>query len=593
MPASADAPHRQIVPVALAALVIAGALALPFVMSIATAGAAPVSPAATDGGAARDLSLASVYRQTSSSPASAPPLGVLATVNLAVGASPLGVAVDTSDGDLYVSQSNASTVAVISGSTNDVLKTLPVGLDPTGVAYNPANGEVYVANFLSGNVSVIDASSNTIITAAVSAPDAFPGGPVGMTVDPNNDTVFVTNQDASGPGNDSVSVIAGSSNTVAASILVGADPIAAAFDAATNSVYVANSNASSVSVINATTNLVTATVAVGRSPVGVAYDEGNGDVYVSNFLSNNTTVIDGATTATVASVSTPGLPVGVAYSPALSLVAVAEESLGKTTFINDTTNTVVENVTVGSYPVGVAYSPVTDELYVTNSNSSTVSVIGTALIPPVSVTFSESGLPAGTSWSVTLGGNLQSSTGTSISFNESNGTYSYTVSPVPGFNATPPSGAVTVQGFPQTVAVTFGPFSYGVRFVESGLPAGTLWSVIFNGTPGVSDGSTITFASPNGTIPFEVGTVGNYTPKPSIGNVTVSGGPTGVSISFTNGTGPSSSSSSGLPSWVWIVVVVVVIAAVVGVVFALRSRRPPANPNPPPPQAWQEKPPTQ
>lgn len=593
MPIVALTPRRHIVPIALAVLVAVGALALPFSAPFSTVGSSPVGRTAgapADGAA---LTASGLQAEAATNPTSSPPLGVLATIMLTAGSLPLGVAVDSSDGDIYVSQSGAENVTVISGSTNQVLKILPVGLDPTGVAYNPTNGEVYVANCISGNVSVIDTATNTIVTAPISAPDALPGGPVGLTVDPGNDTVFVTNQDVSGPGNDSVNVIAGGSNTLAGSILVGEVPIAAAYDAATNSVYVANSNSSSVSVINATTNLVTATIAVGRSPAGVAYDGGNGDVYVSNWLSNNTTVIDGATNSVIASVSTPGFPVGVAYSPALSLVAVAAQTLGETTFINDTSNTVVENVTVGSSPLGVAYSPVTDELYVTNAISSTVSDIGTALVPPIPVTFTESGLPSGTSWSVTFAGNTEAGTGTSISFNESNGTYPYTIGTLPGYNATPASGSVTVQGFPQTVAVTFGPFVYGVRFVESGLPGGTLWAVIFNATPSASNGTTIAFSAANGTIQFEVGTVGNFTPTPSIGNVTVRGSPTTVPITFSNESNHPSGSTGGLPSWLWIVIVVIVVAAVVGVVLVLRRRRPPVASNPPPPQEWQQKPPTQ
>lgn len=601
MPTAPRVRYARLLAIAIVALVAAGALALPPTTSFnrfdatpgrttAEAHAVNLAPALTPGGSAHFVANGRVSGE--SSPDGSPPLGVLATISLATNSSPIAVAVDTSTGNLYVSEMSADSVAVISGSTNSILSVLPVGLGPTGVAYNPTNGEVYVANYYSGNVSVIDATTNSIVAAAISSPDAFPGGPVGMTVDPGNDTVFVTNQNAAGLGNDTVSVIAGSSNTVTGSIPVGPDPIAAAFDTASNSVFVANLNGSSVSVINATTNLVTATVPVGKWPLGVAYDQGNGDVYVSNYLSNNTTVIDGASDSVVGSVYTPGLPVGVAYSPALSLVAVTEVSLGQTTFINDTTNSVVENVTVGSDPNGIAYSPVTDDFYVVNSNSNTVSVIGTALVPPVSVTFTESGLPSGTSWSVTLAGSTESGTGSSISFNEANGTYAYTVAPVAGYNATPSSGSIIVQGFPQTVAVTFGPYVYGVTFLESGLSAGDLWSVLFNGNPGVSNVTTIVFTSPNGTIPFEVGTVGNLTPAPSIGNVTIHGGPTTVSITFTNESSHSSGSSSGLPSWIWIVVIVVVVAAVVGIVVALR-RRPPAASNPPPPQEWQEKPPAQ
>ena len=76
-----------------------------------------------------------------------------------------------------------------------------------------------------------------------------------------------------------------------------------------------------------------------------------------------------------------------------------------------------------------------------------------------SVTFPQSGLPAGTSWSVTLNGQTLSSTTSTITFSEPNGTYAYTVGAVNGYTATPSSGSVTVNGVSQTVAITFAPSS--------------------------------------------------------------------------------------------------------------------------------------
>ncbi len=71
------------------------------------------------------------------------------------------------------------------------------------------------------------------------------------------------------------------------------------------------------------------------------------------------------------------------------------------------------------------------------------------------VSFTESGLPSGTSWSVTFNGNTQSSAGTVMNFSAQNGTYSYSVSPVSGYSASPSSGSVVLNGAPQSVSVTF------------------------------------------------------------------------------------------------------------------------------------------
>jgi hypothetical protein len=77
------------------------------------------------------------------------------------------------------------------------------------------------------------------------------------------------------------------------------------------------------------------------------------------------------------------------------------------------------------------------------------------------VTFTESGLPSGTRWSVTLDGTLHTSTTTTIMFKEPNGTYSLTVTPPIGFTASPTTGPVDVNGVSQLVSVTMTPWASG------------------------------------------------------------------------------------------------------------------------------------
>ncbi len=62
------------------------------------------------------------------------------------------------------------------------------------------------------------------------------------------------------------------------------------------------------------------------------------------------------------------------------------------------------------------------------------------------VTFTESGLTSGTCWSVTLAGQTIESCGTSLSFSEVNGTYSFTVLAPNGFAASPEFGSIPVKG---------------------------------------------------------------------------------------------------------------------------------------------------
>ncbi|MHB1623445.1 MAG: hypothetical protein ACYCR9_09570, partial [Cuniculiplasma sp.] len=71
------------------------------------------------------------------------------------------------------------------------------------------------------------------------------------------------------------------------------------------------------------------------------------------------------------------------------------------------------------------------------------------------VKFTESGLPSGTSWSVTFNGKTSTSTSSTVSFSVVDGTYSYTIGAVSGYTSSPSSGSVTVSGSAQGVSIGF------------------------------------------------------------------------------------------------------------------------------------------
>ncbi len=149
------------------------------------------------------------------------------------------------------------------------------------------------------------------------------------------------------------------------------------------------------------------------------------------------------------------------------------------------------------------------------------------------VSFTESALPSGTNWSVTLNNQTRSSTNRSITFNESNGSYAYTVGAVSGYTRSPSSGSVTINGVNKTVIITFTPFTYAVTFSGGGLPSGTNWSVTLDRQTMYSTARSITFNESNGSYAYTVGAVSGYIPSPSSGSLTVNGAAKTVSIIFT------------------------------------------------------------
>ncbi|MFY9717978.1 MAG: ice-binding family protein [Thermoplasmata archaeon] len=210
---------------------------------------------------------------------------------------------------------------------------------------------------------------------------------------------------------------------------------------------------------------------------------------------------------------------------------------------------------------------------------STIVVPTTSTPTSYPVTFTESGLPAATSWAVTLGGTLVSSTTATVVFNLVSGTYAYSVD-LAGYIASPASGSVTVSGASASQAISFAAGAAGTStatFTETGLAAGTSWSVTLNGVLTASVTATIAFSAlVSGTYAYSVGIIGNFTATPSTGSVLVNGSPVTQGISFAASNSPAAGGSS-MPLWAWVVIGVVAAGAVgAGVAMAMRRNKKPS-----------------
>ena len=153
------------------------------------------------------------------------------------------------------------------------------------------------------------------------------------------------------------------------------------------------------------------------------------------------------------------------------------------------------------------------------------------------VTISESTLPSGVTWSITINGVPQSLTtngglDTLTWTGVANGTYSYSIADISGWHqlTLPYSGTLNVAGGTNSISgsgigyantLVYYQVFYTVTFTESGLPSETTWSVTFNSATQMSAGTSITFSEPNGTYPFTTESAG-YSATPASGSITVS-----------------------------------------------------------------------
>ncbi len=355
-----------------------------------------------------------------------------------------------------------------------ILTTVPVGSSPEGSAYDAGTGQLFVANYLSDTVSVISGST---VVATIPVQD----NPYGVAYDSGMHEIFVTNF-----GSDSVSVISDSTDTVVATISLGSpsSPTEIAY-APQGQVFVAEAGFVEVAVIDDTTDAVT-TIDIHDSFVqGLVYDPSTSqlfvastpDIFASCSVNGELSIIDVGATPEQDSLADElftdvGVcPLGMAYDPVTGDVYIANSDSSTVSVVSDSTDTVVATLSVGTSPTGIAYDAAMDEVYITNAGSDNASVY-TADGPSLLAVVTLPGNPTGITYDA--GSNL------------------FYVS-----ESTPGAVAELLQTNP--------PPLYLVTFAETGLPAGVDWTVEVSGEPVSStNGTTLDFALQPGTYTYTI-----------------------------------------------------------------------------------------
>ena len=444
------------------------------------------------------------------------------------------LAYDPGDSAFWVA-APPSSVEEVPNSQNWTSSFLPVGSQPFGVAVDNGTNRVYVTNTGSNNVSIVDGPSDRVI-GSVGVGD----GPMGITFDSADHEMYVANALSN-----NVSVVSTITQSVIASVAVGRDPIGIGFDPATSRVFVADHGSYDVSVIDTATRSVVATVPAGIGPYGVAIDNASDMVFVSNEGSENVSVIGAASAAVVASIPvlTPLAPdlQGLAYDAKTDQVFVGA---GDSYLIVLNASALNLQFVYSTDPSGVAYDPTSGTVCFTNSYNSTFECMTPthAVTNTESITFTESGLPAGTTWSVAErdGPGIDSSTSYirfwAIDVAPFSATYSFVVPNAAGYVPTPSTPRVDISGGSTSVGVVFaaGPPQDSLYFNETGLVPGSGWSVDLNGSVEFTSSGTILYRLSGGTYNFTIGPVDNYRAAPASGSVRVNGTIAGVYVVFSS-----------------------------------------------------------
>lgn len=496
---------------------------------------------------------------------------------VAFGSGPDFVAYDAANDTLTVA--NSWTISLVSDTNDTVTGTVETGTSPGGVAVDTQRGEVFVANDQENEITGVSSSTNRIVSV-VHGPAAF-----GLTYDSHTDEIFSANWLTS-----SISEFNATTTGPVTNISTSIDPYAIGYDSLKHEVFVAgytSSYAGVVQVINDTTERIVANISVPYVPTAVVFDSGTGQLFVPCYYANVVAVIDDSNNSVVAEINTGGYPETAAYDPVQHQVYVSDYRDARVSIISDRTDTLIGNISVGSNPVPLAVIPKTGlllvgvlsgndvtviseynntvlgtvgvgsdpwsigidpsdgEAYVSCSSSGTLSIL--SRVPSYSIRFGEVGLPGNHSWAVSLDGSTNSSSGSSVSFTGTNGTYSFSVAVPSGYVSNPTYGTVVVNGTNVTQLVNISQ-PIPLTFNEVGLPSGTTWWVNLTAGPtNHSTGSSLGFGVANGSYQFSVASANKEYEAPG-GQVTITGNATNDSVRFAVVTSPVRFGEQGLPA---------------------------------------------
>lgn len=351
-------------------------------------------------------------------------------------------------------------VAVIDTANGTVITSVTVGSQPWSATLSPDDSRLYVVNTGSNTVSVIDTATDSVVATIPVASQ-----PRQLAVSPDGTRGYLT----ASPG--TLQVIDLANSSVLTSLVIGNAPNPIVLDAAGTRAYIGYAGDSTVRVLDTATNTIAGTVALGtnKAPNGLVLSPDQQTLYVSQFLADQVVEIDTTT-----------LAVGIVHN-------------------------------VGSRPYGIDINADGTRVYVANRDSSSLSVIDTALHTVSTIALGSNAQP----WAI--GRFLQPEIVVAIT----------SAAPPGGKWHTPYSFTVMASGVPApTISLSSGTLPSGLTLGPNGVISGTPTQVgTFNGVLQAVSGSTTV------TQPFSITIAPDWPLPPTIDNVVPGDGE--VTVYFT------------------------------------------------------------
>jgi YVTN family beta-propeller protein len=276
-------------------------------------------------------------------------------------------------------------VSVIDTATDTVTATIAVGTSPLGVAISPDGTRAYIANVGDGNfydfkasVSVVSLTTDTVVANVPM--NYYPSQWVAVTPDGK----YVWDGFAPSPGgNIAIGILATATNSLYAEGPLSqpnSDPgrmsVSPTGCGNFGCLYIPVTTHGWVELVSLGTLDSYATIKVGEDPMGTAVNPNHTRLYVSNYADNTVSVINTGTKTVIATVAVGKGPTAMAVSPDGTVAYVVDSSASTITAINTSTNKVIATIPTGTQDTsGLAISPDGTVLYVTDDIDNTVSAI--------------------------------------------------------------------------------------------------------------------------------------------------------------------------------------------------------------------------
>ncbi|MEU0497212.1 Ig-like domain-containing protein [Mycobacterium sp. NPDC006124] len=339
--------------------------------------------------------------------------------SLAVGRAPIDTATTVYASARVWVIGNSGILTAIDPATGTVVKTIQV-TGATNTEYlttsaSPTQDYVYVSDG-AGRVVVVNTVTGDQKSIAVG------GTPRDLVAvrSGNQDVLYVASRDTSKVT--VVDPVAATTRTL--DLPAGSTPNNIVASADGKFVVVSNNGTNSLTFIDTATDAQTS-VAVGRFPQGLDVTGDGRYVYVTNRDDDTVSVVDVVGKTVSKTIAVGDGPRAVKLSNDGTLAFVTNQSADTVTVIDTATNTVVGQVAVGDSPQYFAI-PTTGDVYVTNANSGTVSVLRPVSVnvnsAPVNVRPPSSGIPDGSTGVVSGSLNVSDPDANTLTYTPNSGT---------------------------------------------------------------------------------------------------------------------------------------------------------------------------